>query len=84
MSEEAPQEMDAIRASIIGPEVTEIINHENVKIRVINIGGKLLRLGYEIENRRRLRQGLPPALMKIVHQETVVENGAVVHKVEVL
>jgi hypothetical protein len=44
----------------------------------------MLRIGYVIENRKCLRQGLPPALMQIVHQETVVENGNVIIKIEVL
>jgi hypothetical protein len=84
MSEEVPQEIDAVCTNIIGPEVTDIINHENIKIRIVNTGGKLLRFGYAIKNRKRLRQGLPRVLMKIVHQERVVENGTVVYKVEVL
>jgi hypothetical protein len=58
MSEEAPQEINAMCANMIDPEVksevTEIINHENMQIRIVNVGGKLLRMGYEIENRKRL------------------------------
>jgi hypothetical protein len=41
-----------------------------------------MKLGYDIENRKRLRQGLPPALMKIVHQETLIENGKTIKIIE--
>jgi hypothetical protein len=43
-----------------------------------------MKLGYDIENRTRLRQVLPPALMKIVHQETLIENGVTIKIIEVL
>jgi hypothetical protein len=42
-----------------------------------------MKLGYDIEKRKRLRQGLPPALMKIVHQETSIENGETIKIIEV-
>jgi hypothetical protein len=63
---------------------TEITTPENVNVRIVNIGGKLLRMSYDIENRRRLRQGLPPALTRIVHQVKLIENGVAIHTVEVL
>jgi hypothetical protein len=37
-----------------------------------------------METRKRLRQGLPPPLMKIVHQKTIIENGVQIKVIEVL
>jgi hypothetical protein len=84
MSEEAPFKLNATCENMLKPEVTEVTTSENVKVRIVNIGGKFTRTGYEIENRKCLRQGLPPSLMKIVHQERVIENGVTIHKLEVL
>jgi hypothetical protein len=84
MSEEVPRELNPAFEDLLKPEVTEFTTHDNIKVQFINIGGKITKLGYQIENEKRLRQGLPPALMKIVHQERVVENGTTIHKVEVL
>jgi hypothetical protein len=52
------------------PEITDVAASENVKIQIIYPGGKMLRIGYDIENRKRLQQGLLPALMRMVYQET--------------
>jgi hypothetical protein len=84
MSEEAPYELNATCENMLKPEVTEFTTRENVKVQIVNIGGKFTRTGYEIENRKRLRQGLLPALMRIVHQEKLIENGVTVHRLEVL
>jgi hypothetical protein len=82
MSELAPHNRNL--EDFLQPEVSEVTISENKKLRIINIGGKFMKLGYDIENKKRLRQGLPPALMKIVHQETLIENGKTIKIIEVL
>jgi hypothetical protein len=84
MSEEAPVKLSDACKDILEPVITELKISENEKIQFVDIGGKLLREGYKLETRRRLRQGLPPPLMRIVHQEKTVENGIVIYKVESL
>jgi hypothetical protein len=53
MSEEAPHEFKAICEDLLKPEVTEFTASENVKVRIVNIGGKITSMGYKIENRKR-------------------------------
>jgi hypothetical protein len=84
MSEEAPVKLSNACKDILEPVTTELTISENEKIRFVDIGGKLLKAGYEMETRKRLRQGLPPPLMRIVHQERTVENGVIVYRVEAL
>jgi hypothetical protein len=75
MNEEPPHELNATRENMIKPEITEFTTRENVKVQIVNIGGQITRMGYEIENRKYLGQGLPPALTRIVHKENFIENG---------
>jgi hypothetical protein len=84
MSEEAPIRLSDACKDILEPVITELTISENKKIRFLDIGGKLLKAGYEMETRKRLKQGLPPPLIRIVHQEKTVENGIIVYKVESL
>jgi hypothetical protein len=57
MSEEAPVRLSDACKDILEPVTMELTISENEKIRFVDIGGKLLKAGYEMETKKTTETG---------------------------